>query len=180
MHSSNVWWTADLHFNHANVIKYTNRPFSDVQDMNEQLILRWNTKVRPNDFVFCVGDFGFGSKQSLMQIFARLNGQKCLIKGNHDKEATRLPWQWVKDYHEVDLEDFDKKIVMSHYAMRVWNKSHHGSLMLYGHSHGNLPGNSQSLDVGVDVWDYAPCNLTDILSRMAELPRFRSEDFIAD
>lgn len=168
MLKANVWFTADLHFGHDNVINYCNRPFSFVEDMDEALIANWNSRVKPQDFVFCVGDFGFGSKESLKKIFNQLQGQKCLIKGNHDKEALSLGWQWVKDYYELSLKDFDKKIILSHYAMRVWNGSYRGSLMLYGHSHGKLPGNTQSTDVGVDCWDYAPCNLDQILDRMSK------------
>lgn len=177
MLKENVWFTSDNHFNHENVIKYCNRPFSGVEDMNAVMISNWNAKVRPQDFIFCVGDFGFGTKESLKKIFAQLNGQKCLIKGNHDKESLALGWQWIKDYHEFRIKDFDSKIILSHYAMRVWNGSHHGSLMLYGHSHGNLPGNSQSTDVGVDCWDYAPCNLDQILFRLSQSePYFKIED----
>lgn len=51
--------------------------------------------------------------------------------------------------------------------MRVWNGSHHGSIMLYGHSHGNLPGNNQSTDVGVDCWDYSPCSLDQVVERLS-------------
>lgn len=67
-------------------------------------------------------------------------------------------------------------LVLCHYAMRVWNRSHHGTLMLYGHSHSNLLGNSQSLDVGVDAWDMRPVTLREIKNRMATLPPYRSED----
>lgn len=65
MLKENVWFTSDNHFNHENVIRYCNRPFSGVQDMNAAMIKNWNARVRPQDFIFCVGDFGFGTKESL-------------------------------------------------------------------------------------------------------------------
>lgn len=68
-------------------------------------------------------------------------------------------------------------IVLCHYGMRLWNRSHWGSLSLFGHSHGRLPGNSQSLDVGVDAWDYRPVTLPEILERMQTLPPFVQEDW---
>jgi calcineurin-like phosphoesterase family protein len=165
------YFTSDNHFFHRNIIKYCNRPFRDVTMMNEIMISNWNNIVGPDDEVYCLGDFGFADRDELEGVLDRLMGRKHLIKGNHDKEAKRLRgWVWVKDYMELKVEeDF---VILFHYAPRVWNKSHHGSLALFGHSHGRMPGNSQSLDVGVDCWNYKPVTLVEIKKRMATLPPF--------
>jgi calcineurin-like phosphoesterase family protein len=156
---------------HANIIKYCKRPFSDAAHMNEMLIANWNARVQPDDDIYCLGDFGFGDQKTLQNVLDRLMGRKYLVKGNHDKTGVRLRgWQWVKDYFELKLDD--QLIVLYHYGMRVWNGSHRGSISLYGHSHGTLPGNSQSLDVGTDCWDYAPVTLAEIKTHLATLPEY--------
>lgn len=167
----NIWFTADTHFGHANIIKYSNRPFSSVQEMDEMLVERWNARVKPNDTVWHLGDFAFHkSYDELNVLFKRLNGSKYLIVGNHDYDDTkRLFWESIRSMEEIR---FGKQtVVLCHYGMRVWNKSHHGSIHLYGHSHGTLPGNNQSLDVGVDCWDYQPINYDEILERLKTLPK---------
>lgn len=142
------------------------------------MISNWNERVRPNDEVYHLGDFGFAPLDELQDIFDRLNGNKHLILGNHDKIAQKIKgWKWIKNYDT--LHDQARKlrvgtgtIVLFHYAMRVWDKSHYGSIALYGHSHGSMPGNRQSLDVGVDCWDYRPINLMEIEARLDTLPKY--------
>ena len=165
-----TWFTADTHFGHANIIKYCNRPFTSVEEMDEAMIERWNERVKPNDVVWHLGDFAFyKSYEKLEQIFNRLNGNKLLIHGNHDYHNTqRLFWLAQR---QMDTILFGKQsIVLCHYGMRVWHRSHQGALHLYGHSHGTLPGDSQSLDVGVDCWDFRPANIDEIRARLKTLP----------
>ncbi len=82
-------------------------------------------------------------------------------------------WKSISRYLEVKDSDDPRTppVVLSHYAFRVWNRSHHGAIHLYGHSHGNLPGDSQSCDVGVDCWGFFPVTLDEIKARIATLPR---------
>lgn len=141
--------------------------------MNKELIRRWNEVVKPEDTVYHLGDFAFSRPDKTNEIASQLNGTKFIVLGNHDKDAP-INFKRVEQCHE--LYDFNQKVVLCHYGLRVWNRSHHGSLLLYGHSHGSLPGNSQSLDVGVDCWDYYPVNLPTIMKRMATLPSYKSED----
>ena len=173
---SNTWFTADTHFGHSKIIKYCNRPFADVEGMDEVLIERWNARVKPNDTVWHLGDFAFHkTPDQLKALFDRLNGNKYLVTGNHDYDATkRLFWEVVTPMQELL---FGKQtVVLCHYGMRVWNKSHYGSIHLYGHSHGTLPGDNQSLDVGVDCWDYQPINYEEILAKLKTLPK-RPKEF---
>jgi calcineurin-like phosphoesterase family protein len=165
------YFSSDSHYRHRNILQYQNRPFRDVEHMNAMMINNWNDRVTPEDTVYHLGDFGFGSIDELQSIFDRLNGRKFLLSGNHDKNAIKLAgWGWVKERHEFYIGK--QLIVLSHYAMRVWRNSHYGSICLYGHSHGSMPGNSQSLDVGVDCWDYRPVTLAEIQARLKTLPKF--------
>lgn len=133
--------------------------------MNEALINNWNLKVGPNDVIYYLGDFCLSSRSK--QFLLRLNGKKHLILGNHDKNV-RLDdgWDTIQHYAEIHTHVGGRKqmIVLSHYAMRVWNKNHYGAWMLYGHGHGGLPddNNLLSFDVGVDCHNYTPLHVTDI------------------
>ena len=170
---SNTWFTSDTHFDHANVIKYCNRPFRNKDEMNEALIENWNSVVRSGDRVFHLGDFAFSNDPG--KFFHRLNGDKILILGNHDRQPVKhLPWNSVHTYFELKIDG--KFIVLCHYAFKAWNKSHHGALNFFGHSHGSMPMNSQQIDVGVDCWNYTPVNLDQIFEKMKTLPAFRQMD----
>lgn len=173
---TNTWFTADTHYGHKNIIRFSNRPFSSVEEMNEEMITRFNERVKPGDTVYHLGDFAFLPSHEAKNIKDRLNGDIHLILGNHDKpkNVRGLGFASVNHLQQIKLEG--KTLILCHYAMRVWNKAHYKSLMLYGHSHGNLPGTDQSLDVGVDCWDYKPVSLEEILERLATLPKYFSED----
>jgi len=140
--------------------------------MNDVLIKNYNDCVNINDEVYHLGDFAFMSKGKVIEVLKRLNGKKYFLAGNHDKPLfTRdsdfnievrpeiVPYvEWIKDYHELTIQDKSaprKKqlIVLGHYAMRVWNKSHWGAYNLFGHSHSTLQDdpNSLSMDVGIDA-----------------------------
>ncbi len=173
---SNIWFTSDHHWGHANIIRFSQRPFADVDAMNEALIANWNRVVGPKDTVYHLGDIFMVPKEEALQIRSRLNGHICLIRGNHDKTADTLKdsFEWIKDYYELKVPDPEaenekRRIVLCHYAFRVWNHSHHGAWHLYGHSHGSLPDdpNSLSFDAGVDCHDYTPISYARVKEIMA-------------
>jgi calcineurin-like phosphoesterase family protein len=142
--------------------------------MNEALVTNWNNKVTNQDTVYMVGDISFGKEDETKEVLTRLNGRKVLILGNHDKVIPK--WKNIRrilysihDMLEIDVIDSDcpsgkQRIILLHYAMKVWNKSHFGAWHLYGHSHGTLPDdpNSLSLDVGVDCHNYAPISYEEV------------------
>lgn len=172
------FFTSDLHLFHTNVIKHSNRPYLNATEMNESLVTNWNNKVTSTDITYVVGDVSFGREEETMEILERLNGYKVLVVGNHDKRL--LKWgdlhRVFKSVHnmlEINVIDPEahsgkQRIVLLHYAMRVWNKSHYGAWHLHGHSHGTLPEdpNSLSFDVGVDCHDYAPISYEEVKSIM--------------
>ena len=87
MENPKIWFTSDTHFGHKNIIKFSERPFSDVEEMDEVMIRRWNEVVGKDDTVYHLGDFAFLSTGKLRQLISRLNGKICLVNGNHDGPA---------------------------------------------------------------------------------------------
>lgn len=167
MNNNKIYFISDTHFGHQNIIKYCNRPFKNAYEMDEALIRNWNETVSQDDMVYHVGDFALGSDPA--KILRRLNGSKILIKGNHDKRPQLAHgWSEIHPYLEITIEK--QFIVLFHYSMRVWNKHHHGSWQLFGHSHGSLPDDptAKSIDVGVDCHNYRPISFEDIRRIMAK------------
>lgn len=152
-----TFFISDTHWNHRNIIKYSNRPFKDIQEMNEILIDNWNRNVRPEDNIWHLGDFAFMKVEQIQQLLPRLNGYKMFIAGNHDQEIMknqemllgRNLFTSIGRYAEFNHNN--QFFVLFHYGQRVWNKSHHGSIQLHGHSHGSLPPYGKSVDIGVDA-----------------------------
>ena len=172
-----IYFTSDTHFGHNNNIKYSNRPFQSILEHDEILIENWNNIVKPGDDIYHLGDVGLCSKQYLISILERLNGNKFLILGNHDYKYKNLLQKYfifIKDIHILEIKKNDiypiVNIILCHYAMQVWPKSHFGSWSLYGHSHGGLQedDNLMSFDVGVDCWEYKPISLLQVCEKMKQ------------
>ncbi|MBN9007111.1 MAG: metallophosphoesterase [Rhizobiales bacterium] len=161
---------SDTHFGHDGIIELCKRPFANSREMDAAMVLEWNSVVRSDDTVIHLGDFAHHyPADKLPKLFAALNGRKHLIKGNHDGRATQaLPWESQRDiaYASIDSQN----VVLCHYGMRQWPKIRKGALMLHGHSHGRLRGNTQSCDIGVDVMGFAPLRLAQIKDYLATLP----------
>jgi len=164
------WFTADWHCWHKNIMKLTKRPFENMDEMINVLIERWNASVGVNDRGFFLGDFAFCNKnmkqRQVEQILSVMNGQKFLIKGNHDGKYVYNASGWADVYDLKRIKSFGQKIVLCHYAMLTWQGSHKGSWHLHGHSHGSLMSmhDAKCLDVGVDCWNYYPVNFDTIKS----------------
>ncbi len=169
----NVFFTSDSHYGHSNVIKYSNRPFDDADEMNEAMVTNWNSVVKPGDQIYHLGDFALCDEDKACKIAKRLMGQKFLIFGNHDKRLRKNVsflghWTWAKDMADITVDS--QRIVLLHYAMLTWNQSHRGAWSLHGHSHGSLKDDPHSLrlDVGVDCWGYFPVSFEDLRKRMSK------------
>lgn len=171
-----IWFTSDQHFGHKKMVEH--RLLSSVEEMDELLIANWNSKIQEKDTVYILGDISFHRPTVTDSILKRLNGsQKFMIIGNHDKDLApvRTHCAWVKDLYTAKIADPDaqtgyQRIVLCHYAMRTWDKSHYGAWHLYGHSHGSLPEYPDylSLDVGVDANALFPISYEDIKTRMSK------------
>ena len=102
----NTWIISDTHFGHENIIKYCNRPFSSVEEMDARMIKLWNNVVKKNDIVYHLGDFGVGNKEYISKIVSKLNGRIFLILGNHDSH----PVKWYYDCGFARV--YDKPIIL--------------------------------------------------------------------
>lgn len=144
------FFTADEHYGHANIIGYCNRPFESVMEMDLELIRRHNAVVSAGDTVVHAGDFTLAPKAVAERYLSRLVGTHVFVRGSHDywlpKTAKRI---WSRTVN-------GQYVVVCHYAMRTWEKSHYGSWQLYGHSHGMLPPIGKQWDIGVDNNGFAP------------------------
>ena len=171
-----TWFTADTHFGHSRIVSLCQRPYADVDEMDADLVAQWNAVVQPDDDVWHLGDFAYKCRGDFKAYARKLRGRIHLIHGNHDSQTVRSWSGWASSQPMAEIAVEGYRLVLLHYGMRVWPKSHHGSIHLYGHSHGSLPGDSQSCDVGVDVWGMRPVQLTQIKQYHETLPARGSVD----
>ena len=170
-----TFFTADTHFGHVKLLR-TRPAFATIEAHDEAIVARWNACVRPDDVVWHLGDVVHGpSREQCGALFARLNGRKRLVAGNHDTNRVReLPWDGpVVESERLTLKDSagrEHRLFLAHYAHRAWPGVWRGVRHLFGHTHASLPGTSQSCDVGVDAWDYAPASLEAVLARQDATP----------
>jgi len=169
-----TWFTADFHLGHANIIRFCSRPFATVGEMDQAILERLNNSVKVHDTLYFLGDFCMGAQARVAAYRRRISCTKIfVVPGNHDKHVRKLRegFSCLDNLAEVSIHG--QPIVLCHYALRVWNRSNHGSWHLYGHSHGRLPEapNSLSMDVGVDAHDFRPWHydeIADLMKRKAE------------
>lgn len=173
MNQPRIFFTSDLHFGHANVIRYSRRPFAALEEMEAALIANWNQTVGPRDLIYVLGDFSMATPARTEEIVKQLQGEKFLVQGNHDrgmKGSAKRHFSWVRDLYELKVPDgaLKQRVVLCHYAMLTWNASHHGSWQLHGHSHGSLPDDPRArrLDVGVDCHGYRPISYAEVKAKM--------------
>ena len=180
-----VWFTSDTHFGHANIIKYCERPFANTNEMDEIIIQRWNEKVKEDDLVFHLGDFALGKEDECLKVLQRLNGHKVLIKGNHEKSVMKKSYNrdefdgGIYELLEVKVNDEEvsnefQDLILCHYTMLTWNKSHRGSWQLFGHVHGGLSNKGvikhhpNQMDVGVDCHNFYPISYQEVKEQITK------------
>ncbi len=165
------FFTSDTHFHHAKIIQFCNRPYATVEEMNEDIITKWNSVVGNKDRVFHLGDFSWGNFEKTKSVFDRLHGQKHLILGNHDDPRIhkKLGWNWIDKMEEVRIGD--KLYQLCHYPQQSWDKSFHGARHVHGHCHGTVTPHGWRCDVGVDSWGFTPVSFEQLETLFAGLPR---------
>lgn len=163
----NTYFSSDMHFRHKNIIKYSNRPYASIEEMQEGLIANHNSRVRPQDWWFHLGDFAFAPYEYIASIVKRLNGKKVMLPGNHDN------WEHLLKLKEAGLVDhvfrdwFGKignhRFHLYHFPIQSWEGAHHGTIHLHGHSHGSTTSPDMlRLDVGVDCHNWFPISYKEI------------------
>ena len=167
-----IWFSADFHLGHKNIIKYCDRPFSGVEEMDAIIIENLKKNLKPNDTFYFLGDLTF--KYTMAEQFFDLFSDIKIhyIIGNHDSnKVIKLAYDCCESVSCLkDIKIEDQAITLCHYAMRVWHKSHFNSWQLYGHSHSNLPPVGKQYDVGVDNNNFAPISFDDLIQIMENSP----------
>ena len=164
-----VWFTSDLHFYHKNICKYCNRPFDNIEEMNQKLIDNWNSVVKKDDTVFLLGDMGFCGLEKLKGLMSQLNGNIFLIQGNHDPDnivAALYRDKIIMNFDRLmsvtiigDEECPNQELTLCHFPMIDWYNKRKGSWMIHGHQH-QLPNMTSCSvahwDVGIDKNNLIP------------------------
>ena len=167
---------ADSHFLHTNIIKYTERPFDTVEEMDETIVTNWNAEVGPKDDVYHLGDFalirGDKSRVILQQIISRLNGRIHIIFGSHDRDLVQNKDLFHETFRRntiVERKLGGEIVIMGHCPMLSWEKRAHGSIHFFGHVHSS-PSHpflcqNNSCDCGVDSWNFTPVHIEAAIER---------------
>lgn len=170
-----IWFTADSHIGHRNIIKYCKRPFSDVEEMNETLISNWNKVVGKDDFVFHLGDFSVGGAAEWTSLLDSLNGRIFLVLGNHD--MNNVDQGFMRRFEDVSMQMLisigKQRVYLNHYPFLCYGGAYRGTWQLFGHVHtsacmfGLDSPRLQMLfprqyDVGVDNNNYTPISFAEV------------------
>ena len=168
-----IYFTADTHFGDAALVKRRRHAFGSVDQHDEALIARWNAVVGMGDEIWHLGDFAAdATREHCQTVFARLNGIKRLVRGNHDtNRVLELPWADPPvESARITVQDTSGqpwRLFLSHYPHRSWPGFWRETRHLYGHTHACLPDTSRSCDIGADACDYRPVDIGEILARQA-------------
>ena len=135
---SNRYFIADPHFGHANVIKFDQRGFDSVEEMDKVMKERWNNTVKEDDEVYILGDISFLPSSETEELIKSLNGEKILIMGNHDSKFLKNPrikeqFKLITSYRELYFDN--KLLVLCHYPIPCFKNHLHGAYHFYGHVH---------------------------------------------
>lgn len=171
--AQNIWFSSDHHLDHANIIKLCNRPFENVNQMNDVLIHNINKHIKSDDKFYLLGDFAHANFVKTREFRRKIECKKIhFIMGNHDyqsinRKEAELIFGTVDDLTEFRMNK--RKYVLCHYPLKEWNGKRNGSVCLHGHNHNNLScshkfgySNGLILDVGVDTNNFVPYNLDEI------------------
>lgn len=146
-----IYLISDLHLNHKNVIRYCNRPFKSMKEMNRKLINNWNSVVGDTDTVYFLGDFSFGRPSLWIK---KLNGNIIFIRGNHDR--------FGYTYAEIEHDGF--RFLLTHNPRRV----EYDGWVIHGHVHDKRPlvdRNRKRINVSCEVTNYRPISIEDIVDK---------------
>jgi len=135
----NKFYIADWHYDHKNCLAFDNRPFFTVAEMNTALVDRWNSVVKPGDIVYVLGDMFWCKPADATPVIESLNGQKFLVRGNHDKcNDSKFLKHFVKVSEYMEIEDGDRNVVLCHYPIPCFKNHYYGWYHLYGHVHNSF------------------------------------------
>jgi len=159
-----IWVTSDTHFGHSNIIKYCNRPFSSVEEMDEALIQNWNSVVKPGDKVYHLGDVFMNRNDRASYIMSRLNGRKRLIVGNHDD----IPWLAKGGWFEKVMlwKVWENNLLFTHVPVHedsIHKRIRDDGLNVHGHIHEKKSPHGPYKNVCVEQTNYTPIHIDELL-----------------
>lgn len=164
-----VFFTGDQHYHHKLLAGM--RGFPSPSSMNEILITNHNSVVRKKDVVIHAGDFSLGNKYQTEEVLERLNGHHIIVPGDHDRVLEQVDprlFDLRQPILKTEVEGI--QVVVSHFMMTVWARSHYGSWHVHAHVHGHLSGLGKIHDVGVDNNNLYPVSFEDLAAEMAKKP----------
>lgn len=182
---SDLYFTSDEHYGHEKIIKFAKRPFANSKDHIQESIRIHNETVPKGARVYHVGDLFWYTVplKDALDIIHSLNGQHYFIYGNHDElmeehKILRDAFVWCRQgYQKIYHPKIDNAIIACHFAMHVWPDSHKGAYHVYGHTHGDLPEQSNlSFDIGQDAWNFKPVSIEEIIEKMEKKKTRGHED----
>tara|TARA_R110000824_G_scaffold96509_3_gene231062 strand:+ start:170 stop:829 length:660 start_codon:yes stop_codon:yes gene_type:complete len=160
------YFISDTHFGHKNVIRYCNRPFKTVTEMNETIVSRWNNIVSDGDRVFVIGDVFLMSPLDAKPIIESLNGYKILIAGNHDRSKKTMLAAGFDEYHksyDYSTNKFEK-VLLNHYPVPdIILRDGGYAFQIHGHIHSPPIVRGLKINVAVDLIDFKPIDIDHIL-----------------
>jgi calcineurin-like phosphoesterase family protein len=183
---SNIFFTSDTHFGHGNIIKFCDRPFKDVEEMNYKLIENWNNKVPNDGLVFHLGDFAWGGYDFWKNIRNQLNGDIILIKGNHDiknMSATAEEELFKFSTWQMLVEIEGRKLYLNHVPFLCYGGTYRDPkglvYQLFGHVHSGPEKKGMDIprmqylfptqyDVGVDNNGYEPISWNELNEKIGK------------
>lgn len=161
-----IFLISDTHFGHRNIIDYCSRPFQDVQQMNTELIKRWNEVVTDFDLVYMLGDFALYSKEEVIEIGRRLRGNKILLRANHDRCSNDTYFQ------AGFLQVVKKPIILEDFILTHIPMENSDMLNIHGHTHNHRANDNNHFCVSVEMVNYYPINLEEIKKYFNERIRY--------
>lgn len=169
-----IWFTGDLHLMHENILKYTNRNFSNIKEHDNEIIQRINNRVSKKDELYILGDVSCTNKAKTEKLLHKINGNKYLILGNHDnsiKNSTLFESIDKIKLFKFKSLNYNIKIVLCHFPMLTWENKPKDVGHLYGHVHGRLSNHDLSFDIGLDSpWtNFVPLNLEEVLNTFEKI-----------
>lgn len=179
-----IFFVADEHYGHGNIIKFCDRPFDNIMDHDETMISNHNEVIGPNDTVIHGGDTSWRSVDRTIEIIKRLDGKHIMLKGSHDKVIEKIsrrePNLFEYAGYMYELVAHNKyHITVCHYCMRTWPRSHYNSWHCFAHSHCKLNPIGKSHDIGVDCNNFYPISfdqLKDIMDTKPDNPNYVGGD----
>lgn len=167
-----IYYTSDLHIGHKNALRFDDRPFADVDEMEREMIRLWNETVSPNDEVYVLGDVFYRYKGSKADFLYKLCGRLRLVTGNHD-DGLLSDEQALSRFESVDMmktvNDSGRMVVLCHFPIAEWDKKHRSSYHVYGHIHAQLRSSAyymlaqeRAFNAGCMINGYKPCTLEEL------------------